>query len=398
MYNKMIAMINLMKAKQVLYSYSSSVRFAILTLVLTATALGSTAASDKLQRPSFHGFEKHEIEMPYPVKLETEIPDRRPPYLQATTQVMVDLLLDKKGKVKEVDGQNSEDSLLISYFENNLLSYRFAPAQIEGQKSEWLLPVKLLFVPGRKLPDISFPVDTLGEIADRSLYLLSLEKNGVSFARIKEFPSYFCDVEWNDSLDLLPFVLFKVSLDEKGTLVSTESVFSNRPGFEQQLRSAALYASFTPLMINGQPRATDCYLFVSLFPQISYPTDPFHSDLGNGNRILEQYRLQLLPDTVGLLAKPFPRIAPPDTVTIAGDHGAFVNTVVALLSIDSLGDASIVQSNTKSPQLRQGLRRFANTVRFFPAMDHSGSPVSFRGWVRVQFPGSTKLRIEYFWL
>lgn len=350
------------------------------------------AKSDPVARHALYGFE-----IPYPKELTSDLPAGLIPFIADKRMVPVTLMIDAKGSVTEVRADDPSDSILVHYYRDNLKRINFEPARVDGKKSALLLPLILQFEPNRKLPYLYLPVDSNLTISDLDLYLKTFEINEVTLPSLETFPSYFCDLEWSDSLTLLPYILLSLKLDVEGELTEVEIVSTNYQTFALQLKSATLSAEFKPLYVNGQPRASSCFLLISFFSPLTYPTEIWKRSSLADYSILQRSQIRLLPDTVGLLTKPLPQFFPPNTVTVAGKHISFSDTVIAAVMINREGELSVFRYGKVAPQVRQGIKKLSKAINFFPAMDYSGKPRDFYGLARFIFSNSATIRIEYLW-
>jgi len=369
-----------------------SLALALTIFLFWGLNVAGQAKSNSADRHVMYGFE-----VPYPKKLSNKLPTGRLPFLAADRLVPVTLEINAKGRVSAVQSDEPADSLFVGYYRDKLRQIEFEPARVEGKNSPILMPLTLHFQPNRKLPDLYLPVDSNGTISDRGLYMSTLELNGVSLPSVISFPSYFCDLEWNDSLAVLPYVLLGLKLDEGGELIDIEIESTNYQAFALQLMSASLSAQFSPLYVNGQARGSSCFLLVSFFPQLTYPTEVWKGSSSADYSILRRHQIRLYPDTVGFLTKPLPRFFPPNDVTVSGRHSGHSDTVLAAVMISAEGDFRTIRYGKVSPSVRQGIQMLSKVIKFFPAMDYAGQPQDFHGVVRLIFSASAKIRIEYLW-
>ncbi len=320
------------------------------------------------------------------------------PYLRFEQTVTIVLGIDKEGGVTSVVAKRSSDSAFAEYARAWLKSIRFEPATFEGKEVPSHLPVILQLRPRVRLPEIYFPVDSAGGIADADLYFKTFAINDISVPQLEEFPPYFCDLKVSDSSVLPKYVLIKVDLDESGRVTEVEEVSSTYHAFSRQVMSAVLWARFSPAAVRGSPVPAECFVLVSFFPQVNYPTPVWRrSDLDSLDP-LASFRVRLLPDTVGLMAKPLPARASGEEFTLAGKHAVIRDTVSAVVSVDATGRASVRRFTEAREEMRQAVFDLGARLRFFPALDYLGRPHRFSGLVSLIFQGSPKIRIVYHWL
>ena len=320
------------------------------------------------------------------------------PYFRFERLVTVVLDIDNEGRVTSVAAEESSDSAFAGYARAWIKSMRFEPATFKAKEVSSHLPVFLQFRPRVRLPDIHFPVDSTGAIVDADLYFETFALNDIRVPQLEEFPRYFCDLKVTDSSVVFKYVLAKVGLDESGRVIDVEKVSSNYPAFSRQVMSAILWARFSPAVVQGSPAPAECFVLVSFFPRINYPTRVWRrSDLDSLGP-LAKFRIRLLPDTVGLMSKPLPARMSGDEFTLAGKHTAFRDTVSAALSVDTTGRATLRRLTKTAEKIQQVVYELGARLRFFPALDYQGRPHRFSGLVSFIFQGSPKIRIVYHWL
>lgn len=320
------------------------------------------------------------------------------PYFRFERLVTVVLNIDKNGRVTSVTAEGYSDSAFAGYARAWIKSMKFEPATFKRKEIPSHLPVILQFRPRVRLPDIHFPIDSTGAIIDGDLYFKTFALNDIRVPQLEEFPRYFCDLKVTDSSVVFKYVLAKVGLDESGWVTDVEKVSSNYPAFTRQVMSAILWARFSSAVVQGSPVPAECFVLVSFFPQINYPTRVWQrSDLDSLGP-LSRFRIRLLPDTVGLMSKPLPARISGDEFTLAGKHALYRDTVSAVLLVDTTGRVSLRRLTKAGEIMQQAVYELGERLRFFPALDYQGRPHRFSGLVSFIFQGSPKIRIVYHWL
>jgi len=320
------------------------------------------------------------------------------PYYRIERLVAVILDIDKEGLVTSVAAESSTDSVFAGYAQAWIKSIRFEPATFKGKEVPSHLPVFLQFRPRVRLPDIHFPIDSAGAIVDTDLYFKTFALNDIRVPQLEEFPRYFCDLKVTDSSVVFKYVLARVGLDESGRVTDVEKVSSNYPAFTRQVMSAILWARFSPAVVQGRPVPAGCFVLVSFFPQINYPTRVWERPDLDSLGPLARFRIRLLPDTVGLMSKPLPAKMSGNEFTLAGKHAFYRDTVSAALSVDTTGRVSLRRLTKAGEAMQQAVYKLGERLRFFPALDYQGHPHRFSGLVSFIFQGSPKIRIVYHWL
>lgn len=320
------------------------------------------------------------------------------PYFRFERLVSLILDIDNEGNVTNVEAESSSDSAFARHARAWIKSMRFEPATFKAKEVPSHLPVHLQFRTKVKLPDIYFPIDSAGAIADADLYFKTFALNDIRVPQLEEFPSYFCDLKATDTSVVFKYVLVKVGLDKSGRVTDVEEVFSNYPAFTRQVLSAILWARFSPAEVKGSPLPVECFVLVSFFPQVNYPTRVWQRSGLDSVGPLARFRIRLLPDTVGLMSKPLPAKKSGDEFTLAGKHDFYRDTVGAVLSVDTTGRVSLRRLTKAGEKMQQTVYELGKRLRFFPALDYQGRPHRFTGLVSFIFQGSPKIRIVYHWL
>ncbi len=361
-------------------------------LILILTLLTMIAAAGAADRPVLYGFAPA-----YPADtLPTFTPPEAYPRPMRTREVVIELTVDKGGRVKEVTADDTTAAHLLEYVRPFLSGLSFVPAERAGKKIRSQLPIAVTFPVRSRTPDFRFPIDEDGHVTDREKYFAAIEANGVTLPRLVMFPPYFTEVHWSDTLRPYPFVLLKLSLDADGIPIAIDTVRSTQSGLTMTTASAALWAQYQPAVIDGKSHAADCFLLVSYFPAVIYPTARWRADRLDSASVLERMRVQVIADTVGLMAKPIARRQPGNALTLA-EAGGLVDTVSAVLAVDTAGHVSFRTQDRISPREWQVLRRLSSRMPFYPARDYRGEARYYDGPVRVILDSSEKVRIEYVW-
>jgi hypothetical protein len=368
----------------------SAVKFTVITLAILVTV---TALSVGADRPQLYG-----LSLPYPTGLPDLVPTRNVPYMSAERLISVLVDIDRSGEVVGITAEKAGDSSFANHISKYLRATRFEPATRDDKEVDCRLPVLLHYRLKLRTPDIYFPVDTAKRIANRDLYFKAFTFNGVEFPGIESFPSFFCDLEWHDSLLIYPFAVIGLDLDATGAVTAAEKVLSSNRSFVDQIMSASLWATFSPARVNNQPVASHCFLIVSLYPHSTYPTRSWHRADSNRYTYLENQQLQLIADTVGLLSLPIFQSYPGDRVSFGGRFAALQDTVMLAVKVSATGDMSPQIFGHVRRNLREALVRLLKGLKFFPAFDYQGEAQSVSGLVRLTLSGSGNVRIEYFWL
>ncbi len=362
----------------------------ILTGIIFLSALSFGYAGEL---PSYFGFV-----LPVPDNMPYRFtPPSNPPYTTYERQVTMIIAINNSGVPEQVQPADSQDTRFAQYVEPYLRSVHFTPAAMNGKKTNARLPVIITFQPARKYPAFVFPVDSLGEIKDRGLYFYAYDLNNINPPKLVMFPKYFCNRKAIDSSSIYPFVLLKLQLDKEGKPTDVQKVRSTLPSYTQTTKSASLWAEYQPATVNNQPVASTCFLLVSYFPQLDYPTTPWIAERINSLSPLEQARVQLIPDTVGLMQKPLPRKLPGDVYQVINRRMFYHDTISAFIVVDSSEQVEIRRFSKLDKAHRQIIRDLKQQMLFYPAITYDGQPVSYGGLTNIIFISSGKIRIDYKW-
>jgi len=368
------------------------VRLKIICALLVLAASASISA-DSDASPSLFG-----LSLAYPQQVPELITVSNLPYFRFERLVPLILNIDKKGQVTTVASEDSIDMAFAEYTEAWIKSIRFEPAVFNGEKTESRLPVMLQFRPQVKVPEIHFPLDSIRVVVDADLYFKAFGLNDIHLPQLDKFPSYFCDLKQSDSSVIYKYILIRVGLDELGRVTNVELVCSSFPAFNMHIMSAVLWADFAPATVHGTPVPSECFVLVSFFPRINYPTGVWHRSKLDSVSLLERFRVRLLPDTVSMMAKPVPILVQGNEITLTGKYLLIRDTVSACLYIDTNGTATLRRFGKVDKKMRATVRGVTARLRFFPAYDYQGRPHPFPGLVSLVFQGSSKIRILYHWL
>jgi len=127
---------------------------------------------------------------------------------------------------------------------------------------------------------------------------------GVAPARLVEFPSYYYIPSSAITGDLYDYKTYRVELDSLGAVTGIAPVSATIQSFTDQIATAAVWARYEPMRIDGRAVSSSNYLAVALFSEADYPTTRWLADSVNGITDKERLRVRLLPDTLGEMFPP----------------------------------------------------------------------------------------------
>lgn len=344
-------------------------------------------------RPSLYGFAPA-----YPDEVpELFSSDVKPPYMTIETRYTLLLNINDKGKVTTVTSISEKNIQVIEYAKIFLTNCRFKPALHNNKKVSSILPVRIIINPRIQTPDFYFPIDNELNINEPDLYYLIFQYNNITLPSVKYFPKYFCNIDWNDSLDIYPFVLLQLDLDERGEVKDVTEILSTYSNYTMTLMSASLWSEFVPAKVNDSDISCNPFLLVSFFPQIYYPTQKFYNDMSDSLPIHEKMRVKLIPDSLHILQKPIPRIYDGERISISNIPRSLNDTLSLLLTVDTLGHTKLNRFGKINKGTYDIMQNVLSRMKFYPAIDFYGKPVEYSGFVQLIFKGSEKVRIKYLW-
>ncbi|MEA2031188.1 MAG: hypothetical protein U9N55_06300 [candidate division Zixibacteria bacterium] len=369
-------------------------RFACIVWLVMSLSLNSIVEAG-VDRPTFLGFSPA-----FPTDTVAVFePPSNPPYLTREQQTTVIVDINKSGEVINVQAENSQniDIDIATYVYNHIMAFSFQAALFNDKPVASKLPVLVTMQPNRRYPNFMFPISSDRVVKNRKLYMRTYGFNDIRLPTLEVFPKYFCNLPSNDSSNLYPFVLLKVSLDENGQLLDVQEVFSTYPPCAQTTASAALWSDYAPALVKGKPTPSECFVVVSWFREIAFSLSKWKLSNVDTLSPLQRWRVELFPDTVGLLHTPLPRSAGKLEFDSPRNRFPSNDTVSAVLLIDTSGETSILHFSKTSKVIHQAIRKLGKKLAFYPAIDYAGLPQPFTGLVHLVFDNSGRIRIDCQW-
>ncbi len=365
-------------------------KYLILFLFLLLSNLSVQAEVD---RPGLYGFAPA-----YPVDVpELFSSDAKPPYMTIETQYVLFLDVDNKGKIKSLNSVSDKDSQVWNYFEKYFSDCKFEPALLDEKKVSSIVPVKITINPRIQNPDFYFPIDLSLQIKDPALYYMTYQYNNITMPSVKYFPKYFCNIDWNDSLDIYPLILLQLELDKAGEVINVKEILSTYSNYTMTLMSASLWSEFIPAIVNDSEIASSPFLLVSLFPQLFYPTQKYFIENFDSLSLHNKLRVKLIPDSISILQKPIPRSIEANSISISNIPLWLNDTLSLHITVDTTGRTMVNRAGKTNKDTYRILKDVFSRVEFYPAIDFDGNPLEYSGMVRLIIKGSEKVRIEYLW-
>jgi hypothetical protein len=342
-------------------------------------------------RPSHFG-----LSLPVPVTASMRLPVDTVRTGLAERRIPTILQVDQKGRVGAVSFDSSADGLLAGKYVPYLKSLRFEPGMKEGLPSDFRLRIELQVGAG-KPPLLHFPVGPNREITRSEVFWAAMRTAGVAPARLVEFPSFYYIPSSAVTGDLYDYKTYRVELDSMGAVTGIAPVSATIQSFTDQIATAAVWARYEPMRIDGRAVSSSSYLAVALFSEADYPTTRWLAESESLPTDKERLRVRLLPDTLGEMFPPVVKrewSGPIIDSAVWEPHSELISTRVV---IDTTGVASLRESSLNSWRFRRMLIGRAFDRGFYPARSFSGSLIPWPGLACVRYLDSTFVKIWFDW-
>ena len=305
--------------------------------------------------------------------------------------------IGKNGRVRRI---TATDSVLPAGWDDLIVTLKrmqFYPGRVGDRPVNQNLPATLILGPKKYQRKIIFPVDSSGQVSDPDLYWRGMMLNSIELPSLERFPSYFLDIDLKDTSTDLNYLLVRVDLDNAGRVISYEKLHSGARQFTDQILAAVNWADYT-VPFSDTDSSRSVYLRIALYNHVPYPTIKLEFPV-DSLPLPERERVKLFPDTVGLMFKPIPTRYQSDGIySLLGGRLANADTMYVLISIGASGLVTSFNPVGSGVVLRNKYLKLARWLRFYPARDFSGKARSFSGIARLEYQGSTKIRIRFLWL
>jgi len=150
--------------------------------------------------------------------------------------------------------------------------------------------------------------------------------------------------------------------------------------------------------VEKKPIACSSFLLVTFFPQVQYPTGEINSNADSVSVWYDKWRVQILPDTVGLMTPPMPKESQFMELTLEKEFRVLSGEVFANLIVDTLGNITVRSTDTKKPVYHKAIRSALKDLKFFPSERFDGTSVEFSGTAKFLFNINNSVNVHFLWL
>jgi hypothetical protein len=380
-------------------------RFCLLVVVIILSLLVGCAGPGQEQltlkpRPSTRG-----LFLPYPTRVPAYHADTTLTTTELIRSIRFTAAVDAKGKIDSLELVRKRDSTIIRFYRDYLTSLRFEPGIRDTVVAPTRIPVVMYVGALGTRPRLLFPVEADRGVVNTDLYQEALELNGILAPTLKAFPSYSCTMFEDYESTSYRLALLRVNLDTDGRPTDVAPVLSTCGGYIDQLRSACLWAEYTPGKIDGKATPFSVWVLVSFLPDIECPTAPLHSEESAMWNLKDRMRVRLYADTIGLASPPLPVRAWSETVPRGEITGLGPGRTSVLFQVDSLGQGSVQMVSPLPKEFRAlgeaswACKRIVSRLcSLYPAVDFKGRPQPYSGLMQIELEGEDSIRIWIDWL
>ena len=340
------------------------------------------------------------LKLAYPLKLPT-LTDTDTIFRCAEDEFMhLQLQIDSKGAVTKIACNDITTGARVGEYNLFFKRLRFKLGTRDGKTVAQTIPAEIYLFADHRAPVVTFPVSPDGRVESSRLYWQAVEINGVTLPHLLKFPSFHSTLFGVDTTMSPPYALLKVDLGPDGAPTNIALAHTSYPNFAGQLINAANWGSYVPAKRGNQAIPSSCFLLVTFFPTISYPTRTLVIDWPDTSSTIshEKLAVRLLPDTLDYLSGPVPRLAENWTYAVAPTPGAWKSAGVFRFKIEKDGAAYLISGGNGSVAARRIGDALAQAMRFYPAINKWGHPVGYEGVIKVLPEGKSNVRVKFLWL
>ena len=314
--------------------------------------------------------------------------------------VRLQLRVDVKGAVSKVIYTDVATENRMREYNLFFKLIRFQPGTRNGAPVAQLIPVELYLFTDHRTPDVTFPVSSDGLTKSSRLYWQALELNGITLPHLLTFPSYHSTLFGVDTTVIPPNVLAAIDLGSDGSPTAIHLAHTTYPNFASQILNAANWATYSPARIDTLAVPSTFFLLVTYFPTVAYPTKPLALTWPDTFTSIshEKLAVTLLPDTLNYLSGPIPRLVDNWVYPVAPTPGAWKAHGIFRYKIEKDGMPYLISGGNGSVAAKRVGDALAQAMRFYPATNKWGHPVSFEGVVKVQPETKSNVRVKFLWL
>jgi len=337
--------------------------------------------------------------LPYPEQIPELMISLKDP-LVSDRSLIINCLIDKKGKVKKVE-YPSDSAAFIEPILKDLkkLEFQF----IEGHQLAFPMNVPIeVTVAGNDQKSTSvrlrFPLSA-EMTANPDLLSIFFARNEIQPPEIIEFQPVFYKVDdAQDGPDYL-MVTARVFLDEKGELRDISFPLSKQTAAQHQVQMAVMNARFTPLKYKSESMPSDFLLTFRFFRNLEYPFSPYQAEDSTGmTPLTARYFMSQFYNAADISAPALPRNhsagqirAPKLGLGLGGRASLFAR-------IDTTGTITNVLQLSASLDMGDRPEKAVRMIKWYPRRDSSGNKTVFAGKITLIFDGSTRIVYIPEWL
>lgn len=278
--------------------------------------------------------------------------------------------------------------------------YDFYPAILDGDSISFIVPARLKVslrgTSGRI--ELKLPYNPHLNYRDNELLNETLALNGYRSAAVKWVPSYYCMSYDELSKGIVPFAIFRVSLDAAGLLQNIETIVTNNPSCAKIVSTVLLYSGYRPAEFEDSAIASDFYVTVRNFRQVGNPTSEWPPEnIGKAGYLLNYMRIDSKPYLDSVVVYPIPTNLTGD-IFHNSDSIKIGDSVKVPVIISPAGHAVISgAASAFSDNRGNQIKGLLSKLQFIPLQDISGQRLAFNGTLTLYFDFSKKIRIRLGW-
>ena len=276
----------------------------------------------------------------------------------------------------------------------------FYPALHKGDSISFVLPAHLEISRRGAAAriELRFPYNPHLNHQDNDLLYKTLSRNGYTPARVIWVPSYYCISKDEVPQEIVPFAIFRISLSEAGLLKDIETVATNNRSCAGIVSTVMLYSRYQPAEYRGEAIASDFFVTVRNFRQVSSPTSEWPpQNNGKAGYLYNYLRIESNPFLDSNVVYPIP-------TNLTGDVFHYVDSVkigdsIKIPVLVNPSGRAVVSGNLQSlTDYRLGvIRDILSKLQFIPLQNLSGRKLGFAGTLTLYFDFSKKIRIRMNW-